>query len=317
MQKEINCKTPQTYCRSNVAETQKLQPLRPFQLWRKKDKERDKLQPQPPFQCREQSAHSIQILQPNSVPMRGGRRRILTDILQRHAPPCRALAPALLWPIEHQILSGTRRPSLTKALILEDTECLGVALHLHKDKNHGVEQKNFGGNGCHVRIMFCFNECVASLCITATSENTLSFLRLTLEAHARPLGSIRPHCAHMSHTVQLTSKTYTFRSCPSCEGSLGDLPYSTLSRAAKALHFQGKPNHPILQTVQPLLLLPCNFQAFLRRALFLESFLASTQTGQALFECLLPQGPPASTPFIFQKQHVIMKCFGEAHTEGE
>ena len=49
------------------------------------------------------SAHSIQILQPNSVPMRGGRRRILTDILQRHAPPCRALAPALLWPIEHQV----------------------------------------------------------------------------------------------------------------------------------------------------------------------------------------------------------------------
>ena len=37
------------------------------------------------------SAHSLQILQPNSVPMRGGRRRILTDILQRHAPPRRAL----------------------------------------------------------------------------------------------------------------------------------------------------------------------------------------------------------------------------------
>ena len=37
------------------------------------------------------SAHSIQILQPNSVPMRGGRRRILTDILQRHAPPRHAL----------------------------------------------------------------------------------------------------------------------------------------------------------------------------------------------------------------------------------
>ena len=138
-----------------------------------------------------------------------------------------------------------------------------------------MSNKNFGGNSSHVRIMFCFNECVASLCTTATSENMFSFPRLTLEAHARPLGSIRPHCAHMSHTAQLTSKTYTFRSCPS--GSLGDLPYSTPSRAAKALHFQGKPNQPMLQTVQPLLLRPCNFQGFLGRfALFLESFLAST-----------------------------------------
>ena len=64
-------------------------------------------------------------------------------------------------------------------------------------------------NTSHVRIMSCFNECVASLHTTPKSEHLLSFPRLTLEAPARPLDSIQPHCTHMSCTIQPTSKTYT------------------------------------------------------------------------------------------------------------
>ena len=129
-------------------------------------------------------------------------------------------------------------------------------------------------------------------------SRTIQLTSKTYTAPARPLGSIQPHCTHMSRTIQLTSETYTFTHLGAALHAKDLLEifraqlFHALSRAAKALHFQGEPNHPMLQAVQPLLLLLCNFQGFLGCfALFLECFLASPQTGQALFQRLLPNKP--------------------------